>query len=529
MRTLIGWMAAMFASALLGAVVYENVLSKPLPASDQTATVETVAEEPQPTPTVYRTEVKTVVEPTPTVTVEDEVADQRGGRPGQPAPDLHGPHPPGRQPRSPGRGRRPSARRTTQPSDDSATTPRPRQRAREPRTPRIRRLRVVRRRPSGRRLRLAPVRPIRRSTGSGRVGRHAGSLGTPPVVPRPWHGSSPQVAHSAARPARSTVIVIARSASGPRGEPARLGHGLLGGLLGGSAAASGPSGAGSRSAGASAADSPDSGRGAPTRPAAWGRSGCGGRHDRDHERRPDRPGLATGASCVGLDPPSPLRPRSSRHPRVRVAASRDQPARARPAAVDDPRRAAPPGAAASSGAATGTPPPPRKPSRTRPAAAAATGSGAGPDLSQSATAQRPGGQQDQPAHEGGDHSGQPGARGGGARERGQVPAPPDAPREHARAPPGPASGAGPHAGTVVGIAARTGSAGRVPTCPPKALSAPAEPRSKPGPDDNGHPPDVQRGQAERPQHGQRQLARRAPRPGRTGSLRSARSVEQGSP
>ena len=43
MRTVIGWMAAMLASALLGAVVYENVLSKPVPASEQTATVETVA------------------------------------------------------------------------------------------------------------------------------------------------------------------------------------------------------------------------------------------------------------------------------------------------------------------------------------------------------------------------------------------------------------------------------------------------------------------------------------------------------
>ena len=45
MRTVIGWMAAMLASALLGAVVYETVLSKPLPASDPTATVETVTRE----------------------------------------------------------------------------------------------------------------------------------------------------------------------------------------------------------------------------------------------------------------------------------------------------------------------------------------------------------------------------------------------------------------------------------------------------------------------------------------------------
>ena len=73
MRTLIGWMAAMLASALLGAVVYENVLSKPVPASEQTASVEMVPAEPTPTPTVYRTKVKTVVDPTPTATVVDKV------------------------------------------------------------------------------------------------------------------------------------------------------------------------------------------------------------------------------------------------------------------------------------------------------------------------------------------------------------------------------------------------------------------------------------------------------------------------
>ena len=76
MRTLIGWMAAMFASALLGAVVYENVLSKPVPAAEQTSSVEMVPVEPTPTPTVYRTEVKTVVDPTPTATVVDKVVIQ---------------------------------------------------------------------------------------------------------------------------------------------------------------------------------------------------------------------------------------------------------------------------------------------------------------------------------------------------------------------------------------------------------------------------------------------------------------------
>ena len=73
MRTVIGWMAAMFASALLGAAVYQTVLSKPLPELDPTATVERITREPGPQPTLYRTEVRTVVEPTPTVTVEDKV------------------------------------------------------------------------------------------------------------------------------------------------------------------------------------------------------------------------------------------------------------------------------------------------------------------------------------------------------------------------------------------------------------------------------------------------------------------------
>jgi hypothetical protein len=73
MRTVIGWMAAMLASAMLGAAVYQTVLSKPLPELDPTATVETIGREPSPGPTLYRTEVRTVVEPTPTVTVEDKV------------------------------------------------------------------------------------------------------------------------------------------------------------------------------------------------------------------------------------------------------------------------------------------------------------------------------------------------------------------------------------------------------------------------------------------------------------------------
>ncbi len=73
MRTVIGWMAALLGSALLGATVYQVVLSKPLPELDPTATVETISRAPSPGPTQFRTEVRTVVEPTPTVTVEDEV------------------------------------------------------------------------------------------------------------------------------------------------------------------------------------------------------------------------------------------------------------------------------------------------------------------------------------------------------------------------------------------------------------------------------------------------------------------------
>lgn len=73
MRSVIGWMAALLGSALLGAAVYQTVLSKPLPELDPTATVETISGTPEPGPTLYRTEVRTIVEPTPTVTVDDEV------------------------------------------------------------------------------------------------------------------------------------------------------------------------------------------------------------------------------------------------------------------------------------------------------------------------------------------------------------------------------------------------------------------------------------------------------------------------
>lgn len=92
MRSVIGWMAALFGSALLGAAVYQTVLSAPQRALDPTATVETVGREPGPQPTLYRTEVRTVVDPTPTEVVEDtvliqeEVAQASQPRTANPAP-----------------------------------------------------------------------------------------------------------------------------------------------------------------------------------------------------------------------------------------------------------------------------------------------------------------------------------------------------------------------------------------------------------------------------------------------------------
>ncbi len=73
MRTVIGWIGAMLASALLGAAVYESVLSRPVPPPEATASVEILPAEPLPTPTVYRTKVRKVVDPTPTVTIEEVV------------------------------------------------------------------------------------------------------------------------------------------------------------------------------------------------------------------------------------------------------------------------------------------------------------------------------------------------------------------------------------------------------------------------------------------------------------------------
>ena len=92
MRSVIGWMAALFGSALLGAAVYQTVLSAPQHALDPTATVERVGREPGPQSTLYRTEVRTVVDPTPTEVVEDtvliqeEVAQASQPRTANPAP-----------------------------------------------------------------------------------------------------------------------------------------------------------------------------------------------------------------------------------------------------------------------------------------------------------------------------------------------------------------------------------------------------------------------------------------------------------
>ena len=73
MRTLIGWISALFASAFIGAAVYGAVLSDPVPQADTDAVVERMVAQPGPQPTVVRTEVREVVEPTPTITVEDVV------------------------------------------------------------------------------------------------------------------------------------------------------------------------------------------------------------------------------------------------------------------------------------------------------------------------------------------------------------------------------------------------------------------------------------------------------------------------
>lgn len=73
MRTLLGWTLALVSSALLGAALYQAVLTHPLPPGDPAAVLERVQADPLPGPTLYRTEVHTIVEPTPTVTVTDVV------------------------------------------------------------------------------------------------------------------------------------------------------------------------------------------------------------------------------------------------------------------------------------------------------------------------------------------------------------------------------------------------------------------------------------------------------------------------
>lgn len=70
MRTVIGWVAALLASALLGAAVYEVALSSPLPQTEIGASQAWATEAPADPPTIRRTITRTVVDPTPTVTVE---------------------------------------------------------------------------------------------------------------------------------------------------------------------------------------------------------------------------------------------------------------------------------------------------------------------------------------------------------------------------------------------------------------------------------------------------------------------------
>jgi hypothetical protein len=73
MRTLIGWISALFASAFIGAALYDAVLSDPVPQAAADTVVERMVPAPGPQPTLVRTEIREVVEPTPTITVEDLV------------------------------------------------------------------------------------------------------------------------------------------------------------------------------------------------------------------------------------------------------------------------------------------------------------------------------------------------------------------------------------------------------------------------------------------------------------------------
>ncbi len=87
MRAILGWVAALAAGALVGVAVYHTVLADTTPRLAAEVVVPSAEITPEAAPTVYRTEVRTVVDPTPTVTVQDvvEVTRQAASTP-DPAP-----------------------------------------------------------------------------------------------------------------------------------------------------------------------------------------------------------------------------------------------------------------------------------------------------------------------------------------------------------------------------------------------------------------------------------------------------------
>jgi hypothetical protein len=86
MRAVLGWAVALVAGAFMGAAVYQAVLTDPTPRSAVATVVPSAEGTPEAVPTLYRTEVVTVVDPTPTITVEEEVVVTRTVQP-TPAPD----------------------------------------------------------------------------------------------------------------------------------------------------------------------------------------------------------------------------------------------------------------------------------------------------------------------------------------------------------------------------------------------------------------------------------------------------------
>lgn len=73
MRILLVWCVTLLSSAVLGGAFYQVVLSDPQPQVIAGPEVVGRTSDPIPTPTITRTEVRTVVRPTPTITIEEVV------------------------------------------------------------------------------------------------------------------------------------------------------------------------------------------------------------------------------------------------------------------------------------------------------------------------------------------------------------------------------------------------------------------------------------------------------------------------